>query len=230
MNSSTDPFNISSHGKKFLKLYPDPSELKNTFIQTNKGERLGIIRLWITEGIPFAFKDYPLLYEDARAFIASGVKVETKEVSLVGSARIGYSLSKHKWGRPFSINSDFDFTIVSNKLYASIVGDFQKWVKDLETGQYLPKDEKSMDIWLSNIRYLDEQIPKGFIQTKMIPYHINYPAVKHCYDTIYLFKKRWGITETAPRISDASIRVYSSWKSCVNQIYINFISALDLWQ
>jgi hypothetical protein len=229
MNPIVDPFQLSTRSEDFCELYPDPTDLKNLYVNTNHFERLGIIRLWITEGIPYAFKKHPLLYEEARRFIAQGVKVETKEVSLVGSARIGYSLSKREWGRPFNAHSDFDFTIVSNVLYASIVTDFQNWVKDLEKRKILPKDPRGMDIWLSNIIQLDKQIPKGFIQTKMIPYHDNYPTVKKCYDTIYWFRKRLGATERAPRISDASIRVYSSWKSCINQIYINFKSALDLW-
>jgi len=229
MNSLVNPFQLSIHGKDFHALYPDPDDLKTVFINTKNDERFGIIRLWITEGIPYAFKDCPLLYEKARVFIAKGVKVETKEVSLVGSARIGYSLSKHEWGRPFNTKSDLDFTIVSNNLYASIVSDFQNWVKDLETGKILPKGHREMDIWLANIKQLDEQIPKGFIQTKMIPYNSNYPAVKNCYDTIYLFRKKLGVTEMAPRISDASIRVYSSWKSCITQLSVNFKSALGLW-
>ncbi len=229
MNSLVNPFQLSTHCKDFRAQYPDPTELKNIFINTSNAERLGIIRLWITEGIPYAFKDYPLLYEEAREFIARRIKVETKEVSLVGSARIGYSLSKGKWGKPFNANSDLDFTIVANSLYVSIVKDFQNWVRDLEAKKIRPNNERQTVIWLSNIELLDKQIPKGFINTIMIPYHDNYSTVKKCYDTIYVLKKRLGATRMAPRISDASIRVYSSWKSCINQLRINFKSALNLW-
>lgn len=227
--NSINPFLISSDAIDFKEYFPNSSLLKTVYLNTNHTERLGIIRLWMTEGIPYAFKSHPLLFEEIRNFIAKLLNVDTKEVSLVGSARIGYSLSKKEWGRPFNSNSDFDFIIVSNTLYGNIVKEFQNWVRDIETRKVLPKDLYEMNTWLANIQYLDQQIPKGFIQTRFIPYNINYTTIKKCYDTIWLLKKRFVVTEIAPKVSDASIRVYSSWKSCIKQMHINFNTALDIW-
>lgn len=229
MKEPISPFILSPDTINLRELYPDSFLLKDIYTKTNFTERLGIIRLWMTEGIPFAFKEHPLLYEEVRDFIAKGVNVHTKDVTIVGSARIGYSLSKDEWGRPFNSNSDFDFTIVSNDLYKTAVNEFQGWVKDIEFKRVLPKDVSEMSIWLNNIQYLDEKIPTGFIQIKFIPYHINYPTIKKSYDTIWLLKKKLQFTQTAPRASDASIRVYSNWKACINQLRINFNSALNLW-
>ena len=229
MKAQINPFILSPETSNLKELYPDASFLKDIYTKTNSTERLGIIRLWITEGIPYAFKEHPLLYEEIREFIANGINVHTKDITIVGSARIGYSLSKHEWGRPFNSNSDFDFTIVSNDLYKAIVGDFQRWVKDIELKRTLPKDVTEMSVWLSNINYLDKKIPTGFIQVKFIPYLKNYTTVKKCYDTIWLLKKKLDVTQTAPRVSDASIRVYSSWKACIHQLQINIKSALELW-
>ena len=103
-------------------------------------------------------------------------------------------------------------------------------MKDIETRKVLPGNHYEMSTWLDNIKHLDENIPKGFIQTRFLPYHINYPTIRNCYDTIRLFRKKIVRTNTAPRISDASIRVYASWKSCINQLRINFDCALDLWK
>jgi len=227
--NSIYPFLISSDAINFKELYPNPSILKTVYLNTNYSERLGIIRLWMTEGIPYAFKSHPLLFEAIRSFIAKLLKVDSKEVSLVGSARIGFSLSKKEWGRSFSSNSDYDFIIVSNTLYGNIVKDFQNWVRDLETRKISPKTVYEMNVWIDNIKYLDKQIPKGFIQTKLIPYNNNYATTKKCYDTAWLLKKKFSATEAIPKVSDASIRVYSSWKSCVNQMHINFNSALNIW-
>jgi hypothetical protein len=227
--NSINPFLISPDAIDFKEFYPNSSLLKTVYLNTNYTERLGIIRLWMTEGIPYAFKSHPLLFEEIRNFIAKLLNVDTKEVSLVGSARIGYSLSKKEWGRPFNSDSDFDFIIVSNTLYGNIVKEFQNWVRDIETRKILPKDLYEMNTWLANIQYLDKQIPKGFIQTRFIPYNINYTTIKKCYDTIWLLKKRFVVTEIVPKVSDASIRVYSNWKSCVKQMHINFNTALDIW-
>jgi hypothetical protein len=222
------PFIISPACDDLRDIYPSSEVLRKVYIETSDIERFGIIRLWMTEGIPYAFKENPLIYEEIRNFIAKGVNVESKEVSIIGSARIGYSLSKKEWGRPFNENSDFDFAIVSNRLYAEIVQDFQKWITELKNGNVLPKNHKEMEFWLINIEQLDKQIPKGFIQTNMIPYHIKLPVVKKCYDAIWLLKKRLGKTNTAPKVADASIRVYSSWNACIRQMHINFKSALDV--
>lgn len=229
MKGQINPFILSPETSNLKELYPDASFLKDIYIKTNSTERLGIIRLWMTEGIPYAFKEHPLLYEEIRDFIAKGINVHTKDITIVGSARIGYSLSKHEWGRPFNSNSDFDFTIVSNDLYKTIVGDFQRWVKDLELRSVLPKNVKQTSVWLNNIKYLNEKIPTGFIQVKLIHYHKNYTTVKKCLDTIWLLRKKLDLTQTAPRVSDASIRVYSSWTACIHQLQINIKSALELW-
>lgn len=223
------PFIFSPDAINLRESYPAPSLLKNVYTKTNSTERSGIVRLWMTEGIPFAFKKHPLLYEEVREFIAKGVNVHTKDVTIVGSARIGYSLSKDEWGRPFNSDSDLDFTIVSNDLYKTVVNEFQGWVKDVESKRVLPKNVSETSKWLNNIQYLDEKIPTGFIQIKFIPYHINYPTVKKSLDTIWLLKKKLQLTQTVPCVSDASIRVYSNWEACINQLRINFNSALNLW-
>lgn len=229
MKAQINPFILSPETSNLKELYPDASLLKDIYTKTNSTERLGIIRLWMTEGIPYAFKEHPLLYEEIRDFIAKRVNVHTKDITIVGSARIGYSLSKDEWGRPFNSNSDFDFTIVSNELYKAIVSEFQRWVKDMLAKRVLPKNDTEMSRWLYNIKYLDKKIPTGFIQVKLIPYHENYTTVKKCLDTIWLLRKKLDLTQIAPRVSDASIRVYSSWKACIHQLQINIKSALELW-
>src|SRR3989338_4203942 len=135
------PFTLSQNSDKLTDLYLDSVLLKDFFVKAKESERLGIIRLWITEGIPYAFKDNPLLYEEIRTFIAKRVNVHTKEVTLVGSGRTGYSLKKKEWGRKFTPpNSDLDFTIISNDLYKKLVADFQKWVNDFHTRKIKPLD------------------------------------------------------------------------------------------
>ena len=184
------PFTLSQNSDKLTDLYLDSVLLKDFFVKAKESERLGIIRLWITEGIPFAFKDNPLLYEEIRAFIAKGVNVHTKEVTLVGSGRIGYSLKKKEWGRKFTPpNSDLDFTIISNDLYKKLVADFQKWVNDFHTRKIKPLDIQQMNTWLNAIKTVDDNIPKGYINTKQLFSNKNYPTVRKCNFTMRKLKK-----------------------------------------
>jgi len=222
------PFTLSKDSDKLIDSYPDSTLLKDFFIKANESERYGIIRLWITEGIPFAFKNNPLLYEEIRAFIARGVNVHTKEVTLVGSGRIGYSLKKKVWGKEFTPSSDLDFTIISNDLYKNLVNDYQKWVSDFHSRKIIPFSAQQTKTWIDAIRTVDENIPKGFINTKNLFSNVNYSTVKKCNYTMWKLQERLAHTSNAPKISDVSIRVYSNWRACIKQLQTNFKVAL-IW-
>lgn len=230
MSSIIVPFALNSNNPNLRGSYPTPQEIKDAFFTANEEERFGIIRLWITEGIPHAFKNEPLLYEEIRQFISTGVNVHSKEVTLVGSGRIGYSLKKEVWGRPFTNKSDLDFTIISNVLYSKLVNDFQKWVGDIESKKLKPKTANELKAWLGSIDVVNRNIPKGFIYTKNLLPYSEYPTVRKCYSTMNMLQERLSKTNNAPNVSDASIRVYSDWKSCIRQLNINFKTALDLWK
>lgn len=228
-NALIVPFILNGQSKHFKDIYPSAENLKNLFETVSESERHGIIRLWITEGIPYAFKDNPLLYEEMRSFISKGVSIHPKEVTLVGSARIGYSLKKKVWGKSFTNKSDLDFTIVSNELYKNLVSDFQKWIGDYAAGKIIPLSKRQNESWLRSIATTNENIPKGYINTKDLFSHNNYVTVRNCYSTMTKLKQRLDVTNDSPSVSDASVRVYSSWKSCTRQLEINFKTALDLW-
>lgn len=230
MNNYIFPFVLNEHSELLKGVYPNSEEIKNVFTKASQSERLGIIRLWITEGIPFAFKEKPLLYEEMRVFISKGVNVNPKEITLVGSARIGYSLKKKVWGKAFTCRSDLDFTIVSGALYKKLVADFQKWTGDFSTGKIIPKSKSQTENWLKSIFTVNQNIPKGFINTKDLFSHYHYATVKNCYRTMTQLKERLEITNNSPSIADASIRVYSDWTACTKQIEINFKTALGLWK
>ena len=229
MNNIVFPFILSPTSHNLKGLYPTSQEIKDVFSKANETEQCGIIRLWITEGVPFAFKEEPLLFEEVREFIAKGVGVHPKEVTLVGSGRIGYSLRKEVWGRVFSNSSDLDFTIISNELFSRLVKDFKKWVGDIESKKLKPTSENQLNGWLGSIDVVDKNISKGYIYTKNLWSHQNYPTVQRSYGTMNKLKERLSHTKNAPRISDMSIRVYSDWKSCIRQLQINFKTALDIW-
>lgn len=229
MNNMIIPFSLSSKSLTIKGIYPTSKEIMDVFTNASEVERHGIIRLWITEGIPYAFKDEPLIYEAIREFISNGVNVHSKEVTLVGSGRIGYSLKKKVWGKTFTNSSDLDFTIISNNLYSNLVNDFKKWVSDIESNKLKPRTVNELKGWLGSIEAVDRNIPKGFIYTKNLLPYSDYPTVRKCYGTMSQLKERLAKTENVPKVSDASIRVYSDWKSCIRQLQINFKTALDLW-
>jgi len=229
MNNIISPFTLSSSSLNLKGTYPTSQDIKDIFSNASETERYGIIRLWITEGIPYAFKDEPLIYENIRDFISKGVNVNSKDVTIVGSGRIGYSLKKKVWGKTFTHLSDLDFTIISNELFSKLVFDFKRWVSDIESKKLKPRAENELKGWLGSIEVVDRNIPKGFIYTKNLLPYSNYQTVRKCYGTMNKLQERLSKTQNAPKISDASIRVYSDWKSCIRQLHVNFKTALDLW-
>ncbi len=229
MNKIIIPFSLSIGSQNLKGIYPTSQEIKDVFTNASEAERYGIIRLWITEGIPYAFRDQPLIYEEIREFIAKGVNIHSKEVTLVGSGRIGYSLKKKVWGKTFTDSSDLDFTIISNELYSKLVFDFKKWVGDIESKKIKPKTENELKGWLGSIEVVDRNIPQGFIYTKNLLPYSDYSTVRKCYGTMNKLQEKLAHTKNAPKVSDVSIRVYADWKSCVRQLQINFKKALDLW-
>ena len=50
-------------------------------------EKAILVRLWISEGIPFAFRKCPGLYEEVRDSLAKGLELDAKQISVVGSGR-----------------------------------------------------------------------------------------------------------------------------------------------
>ena len=121
--------------------YPESEEVLET-VGSGRGERSVVARLWIAEGIPFAFRDCPALYEKAREWLAIGLEVDPKEVSIRGSGRLGYSLAPRNWGRPYrSRDSDLDLFAVSERLFDGLRRDFERWSQDFENGAVAPRSQ-----------------------------------------------------------------------------------------
>lgn len=85
------------------------------------GDLEKFVRLWLTEGVPFAFKDRPIVYEALREWVAALLDIFPKDVSMVGSARIGFSLAPQKQLREFTVgSSDLDLFVVSAPLFGRL--------------------------------------------------------------------------------------------------------------
>ena len=68
-------------------------------------------------GMPFSFSDRPEIYGRMLREISRGLKVPREDICVIGSARIGFSLSPYKFGSPFNQHSDVDIIVVSPSLF-----------------------------------------------------------------------------------------------------------------
>ena len=76
-----------------------------------------IIDNQLFSGVPFYSSGSPELHRQMTQEIADGLMVQESDICVVGSGRIGFSLSPLKFGRHFSDNSDLDIVVVSASIF-----------------------------------------------------------------------------------------------------------------
>jgi len=211
---------LSSH-------FPSPEELGNVLAGAPRAAREIVARLWLTEGIPSAFLASPSSYEGLRGWLASQLNVHPKEITLIGSARIGYSLAPPPdFGRPFGGKSDLDLSIISDDLFHRVSSAFSSFSADYRTGTVTPRTQHERDLWDSNLAFGERNIPKGFFDPKKVPNFDRYPVVQRVNQSMWMLVKRLEVTPGAPRVHRASSRVYRDWPSFIERVSFNLWAAL----
>lgn len=216
-----EPFKVSNPLRSITGAYPEASTLSQAAKQGGESTRTAIARLWLSEGIPYAFKDCPGIYESVRTWIAMRLDVDPKEINLTGSARLGQSLAPHKMGKLFGEGSDLDMFIISSELFDKLKTDFNNWSDDYESKVVVASNERENGFWRDNFYRGAKNISKGFIDAKLIPNREKYSHARNVAQTMFLLKEKLGTTDLAPTICHASLRCYKSWSSCVNQISLS---------
>ena len=82
-------------------------------------------------GLPFSFSGHPKVHRAMLRELSRGLQVPRQDICVVGSARIGFSISPYKFGLPFNQYSDLDIVVVSPLLFDS------SWV-DMLTNRHIP--------------------------------------------------------------------------------------------
>ena len=216
-----EAFKVPPQLSQLVANYPSAKEIRDATSNSGEQTKIFIARLWLSEGIPFAFRGQPALYESVRSWLAAKLDVNPKEVNLTGSARIGQALNPSKHGTPFGEHSDLDIFVVSESLFGKIASDFNKWSFDFECGKELPSNEREREFWRANNERGPNLIRRGFLDSYIVPNRHNYLATKNIAQTMFLLKGKLDITAGAPRVKSASIRCYKDWASFINQMIIS---------
>jgi len=185
-------------------------------------EQLGFIRLWLTEGIPFAFRSYPAIYEAVRAWVALRLDIHPKEITVIGSARIGFSLAPAPaFGTPYGEHSDLDFAVVSKPYFDMLRTTFTVWQSDFQGDIVHPRNEYERSLWTSNVSVVPRGIADGYLDPGKIPTWNRYPVAQRFAQTMYSLREKFSLTAAWPAASKASIRVYGSWDSLIRRVASN---------
>lgn len=94
--------------------YPSAENFQTLLLNTPLDH---LVRDYLFTGVPFIFRDKPSSLILLVDHLAKRLKVNSDNIRLVGSAKLGYSLAPHKYARRFSNASDFDVIIVDERLF-----------------------------------------------------------------------------------------------------------------
>ncbi|MBP0943069.1 hypothetical protein V2K16_22595 [Pseudomonas alliivorans] len=205
-----------------LIYHPDATAFAKALKLSGDNERQCLAELWLSEGIPMAFVKSPTAYQVLRMTLAQSLNVGVKDVSLVGSGRLGFSLAPKKYGEPFGEGSDLDVCIISDDLFQRLIGDSDKFIKDFNAGELKAASEFEHNCWSSNVLVLGRNANRGFIDAKYVP---NYPDR---YKNIFIVNKavcsmnqRMKSLPDMPKLKRSSVRVYRDWGAMSKQVAVN---------
>ena len=157
----------NSHLAELIDQYPAPLAAYQA-IQSHDFRR-SFVRLWLSEGIPFAFRQYPAAYESIREWLGYRLSVDPKCITIIGSSRIGFSLAPQRKWAPHRTDSDLDFSLISPDLFTKMCGEFKSWESDCETGVLGSLDRHARRYWPENLEFGKRNIPKGFFDANKSP-------------------------------------------------------------
>ncbi len=203
-----------------------PDSIRAALADKDRAGRETLARLWLTEGIPSAFARCPGVFDQVRSWLATRLSLHPKEISVVGSSRVGFSLSPPpKFGQAFGNHSDLDLLAVNSSMFKFVCSEFQQFADDYQQGKIAPKSQREGELWQENIERLPRNIRQGFVDSKFIANR--YDTVKKVASTMWELRERLAVTKDAPRVRRASLRIYRDWDAAVSRISFNLSTTLE---
>lgn len=216
------PFSVPPGLEKLRYPYPEARELSRRCASENgKATRLAVARLWLSEGVPFAFRESPGLWEQVRVWLSSRLDVDPKEITLVGSARLGQSLDPKRLGEPFTADSDLDLTTVSSSLFERLAREFNLWAENYKASVVLPRNQREHRFWRDNLERGPGLIGRGFMNSKFVPLREPYRCAQLIGQTMFLLREKLRLSPGAPTVRTADVRAYRDWGAYARQMAIS---------
>ena len=208
-----------------LKLDSPYPERDIFFKVLNNSSRIGrevLASLLLTEGVPRAFAKCPSVYEFIRRWLSAQMGIHVKQITLLGSARMGYSLSPYKFGKKFSSNSDLDLSIISECIFNILQKEADRFIHDYKNMNIIPNTDRKRLFWEENVKFLERNLPYGFIDVNKVPYiKERYPYCQYLGNLMWRLKEKINVTPNAPNIKKVSLRIYNKWSSLIDRVSFN---------
>ena len=86
-----------------------------------------VVNAHIFGGDPFVFRDSPESYQALLDDLSSSLAVKPEDMTIVGSAKTGFSLSPSAFGTPFHDGSDVDIVVVDTQRFDALWFTLLNW-------------------------------------------------------------------------------------------------------
>lgn len=220
------PVEVTQALSDITGFYPDISKVKALFEDATYRSNLMFVRLWLAEGIPFAFSECPSLYQFSREWLSERLNIDPNEISLVGSSRLGYSFNPSKLGEKFDEKSDLDYVIVSSSLFQKCSDASYRFVSDFEASKIAPSKPGESRWWPQDVAYIKRNTPKGFINHGKVPNWNSYEETRYVEDQFSRLSNVLRKESKCPKFSKASFRIYKDHNSFAKRAALNLETAL----
>ncbi len=104
--------------------YPSVDEFMNILLSHPLD---AVVREYVFQGTPYVFRDRPEMFTLLSHHLCSALNLTEQNVIVVGSAKIGFSLSPDNFPRGFSDQSDIDVLVVDEGLFDRVWATVLKW-------------------------------------------------------------------------------------------------------
>jgi hypothetical protein len=179
-----------------------------------------LAKVFLLEGTPSVFKSSPMKYVIFREQVADRFDIGSQDVCIVGSAKLGYSPSPHKYGVPFSTTSDVDVVIISEplfykgsrRLFATLNGlePSVSQIKMARSGKNRPMPVVSLDDWLKvkdSVRnFVYENFNPGLLPQE-------HPLRQEIFENMASTSGLFLALEPQVFVSKIRCRVFRTWKA-----------------
>ena len=221
-----DYITLSRTATSIISYYSLPTDFKSYYNNIDDKEKKSLVRHFIVNNIPFAFRDKPILYEQITQYIADKLQISPTEVKLIGSAKTGFSISPlPNYGRTFGQHSDLDFSIVNEELFNKLENEFNNWSNLFRTKQIKANNNTEEGYWYQNIDSGSRHLKYGFIDTHFIPNRDQFVTTKKINNSLWLIQKyldeKHGI-----KVKKASASIYKNWQSFAGRLNRNTESVM----
>jgi hypothetical protein len=213
--------NLSELEASFTGQYLSDDNLLRSALNFKQPQQFArITRAWISEGIPFGYQSCPLAFEIIREWVANRFGITPRDVTVIGSVRLGYSASTESFGRPFlpgegNASSDLDLAVVSNRVFTECSEAFRNWASDVRDGNFSETNRHHPD----NLMYLPRNIRNGFVDPYKIP--PKYGGIQAILSGEAQLKRLINNSARLPHTPRVSVRIYQNWAAFDSQMMRN---------